>query len=151
MLSKWQKHITLSSENIKSINTKNTKATEIVTNNLQQEDKLINLKKLKEYWGNDLEIQLKMLNLYITEASQYLKDLKSSIANENFDDIYTNAHRLKGASLSAAIHLIPNQCVEIEKLSKEFNLERINDLIINIEAHFNKVQKFSLNWNKTIP
>jgi HPt (histidine-containing phosphotransfer) domain-containing protein len=103
---------------------------------------LINLDKLKSFWGEDIKLQKEMLDIYITDLPEYLTDLKKAIEEKNFKEIYHHAHRIKGVSLAMAIDIIADHCLQIEILAQNSSLEGVNDLVIAIETILKKLKTF---------
>jgi HPt (histidine-containing phosphotransfer) domain-containing protein len=106
------------------------------------DNSLINLDKLKSFWGEDIQLQKEMLNIYINDVPEYLTSLKKAIEEKNFKAVYLHAHQIKGVSLAMAIEVIPNHCLQIEILAQNSSLEGVNDLVIAIETILKKLKTF---------
>lgn len=105
-------------------------------------DKPIDLERLKLFYGENLEFHKRMFNELLTFLPQYFADLRTAIADENFEQISYQAHRLKGSVASASINQIPEWCRAIEMAVGEENLEQIKTLEALIDEALKKVYIF---------
>lgn len=103
---------------------------------------LIDQKQLDLMFGNDWKLKQEVLTMYTEDASAYLDDLKQAYNKRDFEDIYRYAHRLKGASYSVAIKLIPDWLSEIEMLAKKSVFEGVDTLINKIDITLEKLTIF---------
>jgi signal transduction histidine kinase/CheY-like chemotaxis protein len=93
---------------------------------------LINFERLEKFWGSDRALWKQMLHIYQEDAPIYAQELQAAIEEEDYELIYNHAHRLKGASSSAAVEIIPHLCHDIEKLAQQKTTENMDKIMTKI-------------------
>ncbi|NJN74944.1 MAG: response regulator [Synechococcaceae cyanobacterium RL_1_2] len=103
----------------------------------------INFERLEKFWGSDQGLWKQMLLIYQEDAPLYAQELHAAIEAEDYEHIYNHAHRLKGASSSAAVEIIPHLCHDIEKLAQQKTTVGMDKIMTNIFEQLAQVQRLA--------
>ncbi|WP_340199263.1 Hpt domain-containing protein [Ascidiimonas sp. W6] len=100
---------------------------------------LYNLDKLTELSGGDEEFILSVISVFLEETPQDLSNLKNAVENENFEDIYQHAHKMKPNVDLLGMEDTRIKVLAIETQGKgDKDMEVINALFPEVEASVHK-------------
>lgn len=75
-----------------------------------------------------------LINLYLQELPNYLKGLQQAATAKDANEVYLQAHKLKGASANLGAKQVVHLCKNIEELARKEELMQIDALILNMLA-----------------
>ncbi|NJN72343.1 MAG: response regulator [Limnothrix sp. RL_2_0] len=107
---------------------------------------VIDLERLKLFYGENLAFQKQMFAKLLTFLPQYFAGLRVAIAAEDFEQITYHVHRLKGSVASASVNDIPQWCQAIETAVVNKDLVRIKILEVLIDEALQEVYLFLENY-----
>ncbi|WP_159789438.1 CHASE2 domain-containing protein [Sodalinema gerasimenkoae] len=79
---------------------------------------LVDLGQLAMITGGDLEFQQELLETFSEDAIASIEAMKRALDSQDWDKLYRLAHKLKGASSSAAILRVPELAGQVESHTK---------------------------------
>lgn len=84
---------------------------------------LIDAEHLASITGGDLEFQQELLEIFSDDAIQSIDAIKIALEQQDWQGLYQLAHKLKGASSSAAILRIPDLARQLESQAQAYHEE----------------------------
>ncbi|MTJ10563.1 Hpt domain-containing protein [Anabaena sp. UHCC 0204] len=103
----------------------------------------INTQALQALLGmlsGDKEFLVKIINCYLMESANMVKDIQTSVINQDADTIYKTAHKLKSSSASlGAIHL-SELCLQLELKGKHSDLVGVLELVSQLNHEYEQVE-----------
>ncbi|NJR21312.1 MAG: PAS domain S-box protein [Richelia sp. CSU_2_1] len=103
----------------------------------------VDLKRLHEISGADLEFEREILQAFVTDAGSYLAAAKSAIAAGDAETVARRAHQIKGVSATAAVRLMPEIAAQLQNLAQSNDLEAAAQIIAELETILAGVQQFA--------
>ncbi|MGL5063016.1 MAG: PAS domain S-box protein [Microcoleus sp.] len=94
---------------------------------------VIDLERLHEIAGADLEFEREILQAFVVDAGSYLAAAKSAIAAGDAEAVARRAHQIKGVSATAAVRLMPEIAAQLQSLATSQDLEGAAQLIAELE------------------
>jgi HPt (histidine-containing phosphotransfer) domain-containing protein len=95
-------------------------------------EKKIDLEKLADAFGFDLDEIKMIIETFLKTASENLIDIKHAIENNDLEKLSKAAHSLKGSSSTL-------QLTEISELAKEIEADAKNGVNIDYKNKFNQL------------
>jgi len=95
--------------------------------------KKIDLSYIKKLVGDNEQLVNKILNSFKSTYATSIENIKKGLSKENFDEIYTNAHTLKGTAFNIGFNEIGEIAKAIEMASKNKDIEEIENLLEKLE------------------
>lgn len=89
--------------------------------------------RLSQFCGGDREFKLEILQSFVKDSITDLAEAKEALASFDAATLVEKAHRLKGASASVGVLLIPELAKRLENQAKENRLEGSGELLREIE------------------
>ncbi|WP_197047504.1 hybrid sensor histidine kinase/response regulator [Planktothrix serta] len=102
----------------------------------------VNLERLNRLFKGNLQLQQRLLYLFIEQAQLRIQTLEQAIINQDFTSIKQQAHALKGSSATAGILEIPEIAKQLEDLALQQNIEGTTELVKKLQQHLSRVQVF---------
>ncbi|MBE9143402.1 response regulator [Planktothrix mougeotii] len=102
----------------------------------------VNLERLNRLLKGNLQLQHRLLNLFIEQAQIRIQNLHQAILNQDYSGIKQQAHALKGSSASAAVLEMPEIAKQLEDLAQEQTLEGATELVEKLQQCLSRVQVF---------
>lgn len=106
------------------------------------ENPIINLDRLNRLLKGNIQLQQKLLTLFLEQGQTRIQTLRQAIANQDFTSIKQQAHALKGSSASAAVLKMPELAKELENLAQQQTLEGATELVEELQHCLSQVQVF---------
>lgn len=103
---------------------------------------LVNIKRLREITRGKIEVQQRLLEVFLKAATEDLQVLKDAIACGDCSTIEQKAHRLKGSSANLGMPTISAIAATIEQQASAKNLSQTTELFGDLESNFSQVQAF---------
>lgn len=79
----------------------------------------VNLEQLIEFFDNDKDLILEMLEVFESTYTEYTNGIDTAIANQDNAKLELNAHTLKGSFKNFFDEELVNLACQLEKLGKE--------------------------------
>jgi HPt (histidine-containing phosphotransfer) domain-containing protein len=99
------------------------------------------LEKLAEKLGLDVEDIMELFELYLETAASDLADLKEALEAKNSQLVHAKAHSIKGASGNLSLDDMYNLAKEIDDRARENSLEGLEEMVQALEKKFNCLEK----------
>jgi len=81
-----------------------------------------------------------LLDAYISELPTMIGEINSTAENNDYNNLYFNAHKLKGSSMTLGINSVARICEELEAFAKEQNMNaRTKELYEELVKKFEQV------------
>jgi CheY-like chemotaxis protein/nitrogen-specific signal transduction histidine kinase len=100
-----------------------------------------NKKKLLERFGQDEELIEIVLDSFLSEALQLLEKLENAINKNDFEEIRSNAHALKGSAANVNADLLKLAALELETEAKAGQSDSFSLKFKNINEEYNAFSK----------
>ncbi len=95
---------------------------------------------LQEVDGN-LELLKKMIDIFNHKGPEQIELVKTAVANQDTEDLYQTAHKLKGIFGDFYAHNGMRIAQELERMGREDNLKNIDEVLKNVEDEFARLTK----------
>ena len=82
---------------------------------------LIDLGQLRIITGGDREFEQELLETFSQDALESVTAMKQALECQDWQDLYHLAHKLKGASSSAAVLRVPDLAAQVESQAKTYH------------------------------
>ncbi len=107
---------------------------------------MLRIEEVAEERGLDREDVIEFLHDFVdfTEKSD-LPGLKEGLASSDPPAVKEKAHSIKGAAANLKLDRIAADAFEIELVAKLGNLERVQDLVEDLEASLGELKQFLKN------
>jgi len=102
----------------------------------------VNLERLNRLLKGNIQLQQRLLHLFIEQAQVRIQTLHQAIINQDFTSIRQQAHALKGSSATAGILEMPEIAKQLEDLALQQNLEGATELVEKLQQCLSRVQVF---------
>ena len=109
---------------------------------MESEKSVINLEQLHQLSGQDPEFELELLQLFIEDSVNQLKNLKIAIANQDTESIRNIAHYLKGASANLGANSMYQSAFQLEGVARDHQLDTAETLLTELKVGLNQVQDY---------
>jgi two-component system sensor histidine kinase/response regulator len=106
------------------------------------DEPIVDLERLEELSGGDREFQIDLLQTFLEDAPTYVEEIKTGIAETDFDTVARRAHQLKGASSMAAVAQMPDLAKRIELDAEAHKPGNLGELLVKLEDILQKVIDF---------
>ncbi|NUM32543.1 MAG: Hpt domain-containing protein [Bacteroidetes bacterium] len=104
------------------------------------EPKLYNLEQIELMAEGNKEFVMTMVNMFIELTPDLINKIKKGLVDNNYDEIKSQAHKLKPSIDMMGIVSAKNEIREIEKLALErADVYTLNNKITYLETTLNKV------------
>ena len=97
--------------------------------------KKYNTKRIQAFIGNDQEMLLKMIMIFLENGPKMLSTIQESLLIKDYDKLSFQAHKLKTSIDHLSIESLTTGIRQIEKFSKErINLDLLPGLIRKLDS-----------------
>ncbi|MEG4853385.1 PAS domain S-box protein [Microcoleus sp. B5-D4] len=104
-------------------------------------ESVVDMARLHEISGADLEFEREILQAFVVDTGSYLEAAKGAIASRDMETLARHAHQIKGVSATAAVRLMPDMADQLQSLSESNDLEGATKIIAELEIILARVQK----------
>ncbi|MEG4446029.1 PAS domain S-box protein [Microcoleus sp. AT9_B5] len=104
-------------------------------------ESLVDMARLHEISGADLEFEREILQAFVVDTDSYLEAAKEAIASGNMEALARHAHQIKGVSATAAVRLMPDMADRLQSLAESNDLEGATKIIAELEIILAGVEK----------
>ncbi len=102
----------------------------------------INIEELNEIMDNDTELIQECFADFLMDYPGVIKDIKSAIEAENYEEIDNSGHKLKGILRYLAAESAAQAAQTIETAGRNQDLDNLDEKMANLEAQCQKVILF---------
>ena len=99
------------------------------------------LEKLAERLGLDVEDIQELFELYVETTTSDIAELKGAIEAKDAQLVHAKAHSIKGASGNLGIDEMYNQAKEIDDLARVNSLDGLENMVQVLQEKFNSLIK----------
>jgi HPt (histidine-containing phosphotransfer) domain-containing protein len=114
-------------------------------------DDYINKKALSERLDGDFDLFKELAQLFLSDSPKLISAIEDAIHNKNSEKIGKTSHTIKGAVANFSAEKAFNAALELEKIGKNHELEKVDDafkkLLDEIE-NMRKALKLILDENR---
>jgi len=103
---------------------------------------LLDYKKALERIGGDAEFLIELLTDLVNQVDDNLERIKQAIVNNDFENLKTLSHGLKGASANLNVTRMATHFLELEDLGTENNTEGATDLLNLVAKDRDELEQF---------
>ncbi|WP_445248769.1 PAS domain S-box protein [Microcoleus sp. OTE_8_concoct_300] len=115
---------------------------EELKNSAEDIQSLVDMARLHEIAGADLEFEREILQAFVVDTGNYLEAAKGAIASRDVQTLARHAHQIKGVSATAAVRLMPEMADQLQSLAKSKDWEGTTKIIAELEIILAGVQKW---------
>ncbi|MEG4323883.1 PAS domain S-box protein [Microcoleus sp. herbarium5] len=105
-------------------------------------ESVVDMARLHEISGADLEFEREILQAFVVDTASYLEAAKEAIASADMETLARHAHQIKGVSATAAVRLMPDMADQLQSLAESNDLEGATKIIAELEIILARVEKF---------
>lgn len=109
----------------------------------------VDLKRLNEVSFGDREQLRKLLDLYLNQANDLIRNLGFAVQNGSVEEVQYFAHKLGGASFNCGMTAIVPSLRELERLSREGKLTDGDKLYTDAACQLESIKQFLADYLKT--
>jgi PAS domain S-box-containing protein len=106
------------------------------------ENQLVDLETLKEITDLDAEMMHEMVEMYIEQTDQRIRDLTDALEVRDFEQIYRLAHTSLGSSATLGMTAMVEPFRNLETAGKENDLEAAKRLIVQLPIIYSKLSEY---------
>ncbi|WP_333118220.1 PAS domain-containing hybrid sensor histidine kinase/response regulator [Microcoleus sp. S11D4] len=106
-------------------------------------ESVVDMARLHEIAGADLDFELEILQTFVVDTDSYLKAAKGAISSGDVQALARHAHQIKGVSATAAVRRMPDLAAELERLAQSNDLEGATKIIAELELILAGVEKWT--------
>ncbi|MCZ0902972.1 response regulator, partial [Microcoleus sp. HI-ES] len=96
-------------------------------------ESVVDMARLHEISGADLEFEREILQTFVVDTASYLEAAKGAIASGDMETLARHAHQIKGVSATAAVRLMPDMADQLQSLAESNDLEGATKIIAELE------------------
>jgi PAS domain S-box-containing protein len=104
-------------------------------------ESVVDMARLHEISGADLEFEREILQAFVVDTGSYLEAAKGAIASGNMETLARQAHQIKGVSATAAVRLMPDMADRLQSLAESNDLDGATKIIAELEIILARVEK----------
>ncbi|MEG4840486.1 PAS domain S-box protein [Microcoleus sp. B9-D4] len=104
-------------------------------------ESVVDMARLHEISGADLEFEREILQTFVVDTGSYLEAAKGAIASGDMETLARHAHQIKGVSATAAVRLMPDLADQLQSLAESNDWEGATKIIAELEIILAGVQK----------
>ena len=108
----------------------------------QQSDSPINLEQLNQISEGDAAFEIEVLQVYIEDIAQRIGKLRDAIASNDWAEIMSEAHHLKGSSGNVGAFQIQMLAIQLEKLNHAQDSGKASEIIDDMLVIMKAVELF---------
>ncbi|MCD6562144.1 MAG: Hpt domain-containing protein [Deltaproteobacteria bacterium] len=97
------------------------------------------IQKLADNLGLDLEEYTEILELYVERTSSDLKELKTALAAGDGEKVHSRSHSIKGASGNLGLQELYEQAKMIDDLARENLMEGLEPMVRDFTKTYEKL------------
>lgn len=94
---------------------------------------VVNLKELKEIMDNDMELIQDCFDDFLADWPDMFADIRTAVANMDYNDINETAHRFKGTLKYLAAEEAADAAMAIEKAGNQSDPDNIDAKLADLE------------------
>jgi HPt (histidine-containing phosphotransfer) domain-containing protein len=99
------------------------------------------LESLQVMLGNDQQIFTKVVQCYLLESPQIVKDISTSIQNQDIVMLEHTAHKLKSSSAAMGAVRLSQICLQLEIIGQSGNLQDTQEILTQLIQEYENVEK----------
>jgi HPt (histidine-containing phosphotransfer) domain-containing protein len=115
---------------------------EEVKNSTADIQSLVDMARLHEIAGADLEFEREILQAFVVDTRSYLEAAKEALASGDVQTLARRAHQIKGVSATVAVRLMPEMADRLQSLAESKDWEGATKIIAELEIILAGVQKW---------
>ena len=113
---------------------------------IEREEAPVDIQRLTEATGNDPEQFRELIELYLRQSSELMKDLEAAIQTGTSREVETLAHKCVGASASCGMTAILGSLRELEQMGRSNELSGAAKSYACASEQFNRIRQFLTDY-----
>jgi HPt (histidine-containing phosphotransfer) domain-containing protein len=110
---------------------------------LEKSEAPIDFERLREVCSDDAEMIDEIVELYFSQTSEQMNDLKNAISAGNSEEIYKHAHKIVGGSMTCGMNAIVPSMRDLEQIGRgNQDAENAEKLFGQAQFAFGKMKEF---------
>lgn len=101
----------------------------------------INKKALRERLDGDFDLFKELAQLFLSDSPKLVTAIEEAINNKNSEKIGKSSHTIKGAVANFSAEKAFNAALELEKIGKNHELEKVDEAYQNLKAEIDNMRK----------
>jgi len=98
---------------------------------------LVDVEDFRRRVGSDEELIKEIFQIYIEDVDTYLSRIITAFDNEDFKDLKSTAHGLKGMSANISANVVRDAAYRLEKLAEDKASNEVGTLIEELKNNIN--------------
>ena len=94
------------------------------------------------------DILIELINIYLIDSKKYFENITQSANSDDIDALKKAIHSLKGASGNIGARFLAARCEELEGLLEKNNIEKVKELLSQVELEFNQVCSVLIDYRE---
>ncbi len=108
---------------------------------LMKAEDYINKKALRERLDGDFDLFKELAQLFLSDSPKLVTAIEEAINNKNSEKIGKSSHTIKGAVANFSAEKAFNAALELEKIGKNHELEKVDEAYQNLKAEIDNMRK----------
>ena len=106
----------------------------------EEKGRAFDFDRLEEVTGGDREFEQELLEEFLSETPDVFLRLSRALTSNDFQSLQMESHALKGSSLSLGANGLGEIAAALEGVARSSQAGGVGDLLVDIEAEFERVQ-----------
>jgi HPt (histidine-containing phosphotransfer) domain-containing protein len=102
----------------------------------------VNLKRMREASMDDEEFMRELIDIYLEDMPTQLEALRAAVEKRDATSAAATAHRLRGSSGNVGADALSSLCREIERSSRDNQLDQLPGLVEAVGLESDRVRQF---------
>ena len=102
----------------------------------------IDMKEVMERVQDDRELLIELLQIFTDDYNEKKKLLEQAVGKNDFEQIKSISHSMKGASGNIAAKKLRGSFMELEQMARDQNLTNAQALVAVIDQQFNELKDY---------
>jgi len=95
--------------------------------------------RVEEATGGDYEFMKELVDLFLEDAAERLRELEEAVASGDADKLGKCAHKLKGSSANVGADHMSHLARSLEERAKQANFDRVDEIVALIAHQLSEV------------
>ena len=96
--------------------------------------------QLRQLAGGDIEFEVELLEIFLADAEDSLRQLEQAIASKSIQNIEDIAHSLRGASANVGAQSLADVAFQLEQTARSGKMTNAQLLLQQMNAHCQSLQ-----------
>lgn len=98
--------------------------------------------QLQQLAGGDADFEVELLNMFLADAEDSVRQLEGAIASQSIKTIENVAHSLRGASANVGAKSLADVALQLEQTARSGKMTNARQLLQEVDIHCRKIQSY---------